>query len=70
MVIYFTDPAKTTLYRHLVAALRPGGVLFMGGTEMVASAQQLGLVSISPSFYRKQEAAAYAPRPRLAASAG
>src|SRR6266536_252486 len=58
VVIYFTDPAKVELYQHLVNPLRPGGVLFVGGTEMVASAQQLGLTTIGPSFYRKEEAAA------------
>jgi chemotaxis protein methyltransferase CheR len=69
VVIYFTDPAKVILYQHLVDALRPGGVLFVGGTEMVASAQQLGLSTIGPSFYRKEEQAAsrFAPRPRIAA---
>jgi chemotaxis protein methyltransferase CheR len=69
VVIYFTDEAKATLYNHLVEALRPGGVLFVGGTEMVASAHQLGLNSIGPSFYRKEEAAAFRPRPRMVAGA-
>jgi len=71
VVIYFTDPAKVELYQHLVNALRPGGVLFVGGTEMVASAQQLGQTTIGPSFYRKEEAAAarpgYVARPKIAA---
>jgi chemotaxis protein methyltransferase CheR len=69
VVIYFTDDAKATLYNHLVGSLRPGGVLFVGGTEMVAAAHQLGLNSIGPSFYRKEEVAAFRPRPRLAAGA-
>jgi chemotaxis protein methyltransferase CheR len=63
VVIYFTDEAKTVLYNHLVDSLRPGGVLFVGGTEMVVSAHQLGLASIGPSFYRKSEASAAVPRP-------
>jgi chemotaxis protein methyltransferase CheR len=63
VVIYFTDEAKVVLYNNLVSSLRPGGVLFVGGTEMVAAAHQLGLSSIGPSFYRKAEAAASAPRP-------
>jgi hypothetical protein len=50
------------LYHHLVASLRPGGVLFMGGTEMVSAAHQLGLTPIGPSFYRKDEVGATAPR--------
>jgi len=69
VVIYFTDDAKATLYNHLVDSLRPGGILFVGGTEMVASAHQLGLNSIGPSFYRKEEAAAFKPRPRMVAGA-
>jgi len=64
VVIYFTDDAKATLYDHLVGALRPGGVLFVGGTEMVAAAHQLGFVSIGPSFYRKEAGAEVGPRPR------
>ena len=63
VVIYFTDEAKSVLYDHLVRSLRPGGVLFMGGTEMVAAAHRLGLTSIGPSFYRKEAAGASAPRP-------
>jgi chemotaxis protein methyltransferase CheR len=63
VVIYFTDDAKTALYEHLVNALRPGGILFVGGTEMVASAHSLGLSSIGPSFYRKVEATSTLPRP-------
>lgn len=69
VVIYFTDDAKTVLYDNLVKALRPGGVLFVGGTEMVAAAHQLGLRSIGPSFYRKEAEVAAAPRPRLAVGA-
>ena len=67
VVIYFTDEAKAQLYKNLVNALRPGGVLFVGGTEMVAGAQHLGLAAIGPSFYCKDEAAMSEPyRPRLA----
>jgi chemotaxis protein methyltransferase CheR len=71
VVIYFTDEAKTVLYNNLVGSLRPGGILFVGGTEMVAAAHQLGLSTIGPSFYRKEVAAALAPapRPRLPLSA-
>ncbi|MFN8635381.1 MAG: protein-glutamate O-methyltransferase CheR [Chloroflexota bacterium] len=70
VVIYFTDEAKSVLYNNLVNSLRPGGILFVGGTEMVAAAHQLGLSSIGPSFYRKEEAAAFAPRPRPRLAAG
>jgi chemotaxis protein methyltransferase CheR len=53
VVIYFTDEAKAHLYRKFHAALRPGGVLFVGGTEVVSQANQIGLRSFGISFYRK-----------------
>ncbi len=57
VVIYFTDEAKANLYQGLVSALRPGGVLFVGGTEIVNDAPRLGLHPAGPSFYRKEAAA-------------
>jgi chemotaxis protein methyltransferase CheR len=63
VVIYFTDVAKGLLFRRFVDALRPGGALFVGGTEIVRGADQLGLVTAGPSFYRKDALARRAPRP-------
>lgn len=53
VVIYFTEDAKRTLYARFHAALRPGGVLFVGGTEIVAGAREVGLEPVHTSFYRK-----------------
>lgn len=53
VVIYFTGPAKDTLYRKMAGALRVGGLLFVGGTEIIPSAHDLGLKSIGVSFYQK-----------------
>lgn len=53
VVIYFTDAAKAELYRKFHAALRPGGVLFVGGTEVVMQAAGIGLSRCGISFYRK-----------------
>lgn len=53
VVIYFTDDAKTSLYKRFFKSLRAGGVLFVGGTEMVFGASSIGFESISPFFYRK-----------------
>lgn len=53
VVIYFTEEAKGKLYRRFHAALRPGGVLFVGGTEIVPQAQALGFRSWGMSFYQK-----------------
>jgi chemotaxis protein methyltransferase CheR len=53
VVIYFTAEAKQTLYARFSAALRPGGVLFLGGTEIISGAARFGLQNFGISFYRK-----------------
>jgi len=55
VVIYFTEEAKERLYRGFRDSLRPGGYLFLGGTEMIFNARHLGLEPVSPCFYRKVE---------------
>jgi len=52
VVIYFTEEAKDQLYRRFHAALKPGGILFVGGTESLLKARELGYASVSPFFYR------------------
>jgi len=54
VVIYFTEEAKERIYQGFVRALRPGGVLFVGGTEAIMRPQALGLSTMSPGFYRKE----------------
>ncbi len=53
VVIYFTNAAKERLYRKFCAALRPGGVLFIGSTEIISHAPELGLRTHGISFYRR-----------------
>lgn len=53
VVIYFTDAAKQELYRKFCNALRPGGVLFVGGTEVISRAPDLGFKSAGISFYQR-----------------
>ncbi len=53
VVIYFNDAAKNELYEKFYRSLRPGGILFVGGTERVFTARQLGFESPLPFFYRK-----------------
>jgi chemotaxis protein methyltransferase CheR len=53
VVIYFTAEAKEALYAKFSAALRPGGVLFLGGTEIISGAMKFGLQNFGVSFYRK-----------------
>lgn len=52
VVIYFTEEAKDELYRRFHRALRPGGILFVGGTESLLKARDMGFASASPFFYR------------------
>jgi chemotaxis protein methyltransferase CheR len=53
VVIYFTTEAKEVLYAKFGAALRPGGVLFVGGTEIIPGASKFALQSFGISFYKK-----------------
>ena len=53
VVIYFEAAAKDELYRRFYQALRPGGVLFVGGTEIVPKASDIGLQTIGLSFYQR-----------------
>jgi chemotaxis protein methyltransferase CheR len=53
VVIYFTDTAKEDLYRKFFAALKPGGYLFVGSTERIFSAKEIGFTTSIPFFYQK-----------------
>lgn len=53
VVIYFTDEAKIKLYQGFAAALRPGGILFIGATESIADPRSFGLVPVAPGFYQR-----------------
>jgi chemotaxis protein methyltransferase CheR len=53
VVIYFTNDAKEMLYQKFQRALRPGGVLFVGATEIIPRSQELGFHPFGISFYQK-----------------
>lgn len=53
VVIYFTDEAKDKLYQRFFDSLAPGGYLWVGSTERVFKAQDLGFETPLPFFYRK-----------------
>jgi len=53
VLIYFTDEAKDWIYRNLFQALKPGGVLFVGGTERLADHTSAGFTLLRPFFYEK-----------------
>jgi chemotaxis protein methyltransferase CheR len=51
VIIYFTNEANAELYKHFQSALRPGGILFLGGTEVIPRPAEIGLRSQGISFY-------------------
>jgi chemotaxis protein methyltransferase CheR len=55
VVIYFTPEIKDRLYKNFHDALRPGGVLFVGGTEVLSKASAQGFDMVGISFYRRRE---------------
>lgn len=53
VVIYFTEQAKDVLYGRFLTALKPRGVLFVGGTEAILNFREIGFEHYYPFFYRK-----------------
>jgi chemotaxis protein methyltransferase CheR len=51
VVIYFTEEAKRHVYSGFAGALRPGGVLFVGGSEMIMHSHSVGLRLSSTGMY-------------------
>ena len=51
VVIYFTAETKQYLYQKFHDALRIGGCLFVGGTEIIPKPQEFGYRSTGFSFY-------------------
>lgn len=54
VMIYFTEAAKSELYRKFSASLKQGGILFVGSTEQIFSPEQYQLESVGTFFYRKK----------------
>jgi chemotaxis protein methyltransferase CheR len=52
-VIYFADQIRDELHARFAHALRPGGILVIGGTERITDAASLSLTAIHPFIYRK-----------------
>ena len=53
VVIYFTEEAKAELYKNFFKALKPGGILFVGGTESILNSRQIGYETYKPFFYQR-----------------
>jgi chemotaxis protein methyltransferase CheR len=53
VVIYFNEDAKQFIYTRFSKALRPNGLLFVGGSEMIMRSQEIGFRTVATSMYRK-----------------
>jgi chemotaxis protein methyltransferase CheR len=53
VLIYFTDEAKNKIYSDFNKALKKDGLLFVGSTEQIIQAQQLGFGNFRSFFYKK-----------------
>lgn len=53
VLIYFTDDAKDRIYRKFHASLNKDGILFVGSTEQIIQAQQIGFQNFRSFFYKK-----------------
>lgn len=54
VLIYFTDEAKSRIYNGFNNSLKKDGILFVGSTEQMLQANQLGFHSLKSFFYVKQ----------------
>ncbi len=54
VAIYFSDAAKNDLNTRFSRSLKPGGILFIGGTETILNPQEFGLERNAAAFYRKE----------------
>lgn len=53
VLIYFTDEAKNKIYSDFHKALKKDGLLFVGSTEQIIQAQQIGFNNYKSFFYKK-----------------
>ena len=53
VIIYFSGDAKRRLLRKLYESLKPGGVLFLGGTEALLDRSAASFERLFGNFYRK-----------------
>lgn len=53
VVIYFTDEAKDGVYSRFHTTLEKNGMLFIGSTEQIIHAKEIGFESTNSFFYKK-----------------
>jgi chemotaxis protein methyltransferase CheR len=58
VLIYFTNEAKTRIFQGMLQALKPGGILFVGGTESITDHTKIGYELLEPFFYKRPQMAA------------
>ncbi|WP_079509554.1 CheR family methyltransferase [Mesobacillus jeotgali] len=54
VLIYFTEEAKESIYHKFSAALKPGGILFVGSTEQIFNPGTYEFETAETFFYRKK----------------
>ncbi len=53
VVIYFTDEAKGHIYKGFAQSLRPDGLLFIGGSEMIMRSSDIGFRTAGTNLYQR-----------------
>lgn len=53
VLIYFTDDAKNKIYQGFHNSLKKDGLLFVGSTEQIIQAQQIGFQNFKSFFYKR-----------------
>jgi chemotaxis protein methyltransferase CheR len=53
VIIYFSEQVRDNLFLKFQNSLKPNGVLFLGGSEVVLRPAQHGFGILFPAFYRK-----------------
>jgi chemotaxis protein methyltransferase CheR len=51
VAIYFTDHSKSAVHRRLAESLKPGGLLFVGATEVILHPRRFGLITDGHGMY-------------------
>ncbi|MDD5191496.1 MAG: methyltransferase domain-containing protein, partial [Dehalococcoidales bacterium] len=53
VIIYFSDVSRNRLFQQFHRALKPGGILFLGGSEVILKPADYGFEMVFPFFYMK-----------------
>lgn len=55
VLIYFTDEAKSKIYKNFNNSLKTDGILFVGSTEQMLQANKFGFYTFKSFFYMKKD---------------